>query len=238
MFKIDRSTVEALHESEAKALDKQAAKKLQLFKLDEAILERQKEIETFEKEADNILQKAREQAEIILSNAGEEADEIKKTAWQEGYQLGREEAQEIVNDAQKARRAEMERFLDQLKQMRNEILAKMEGDIIDFCLSVSEKVVNAAIDRDDVFFRSIVENALGKVRREGNVRVQVCPEDFERLFGSDTASFSVQGENVVVSMMANSRLDKGGCIVETDSDRVDTGVATLMEGMRKALKAL
>ena len=236
MFKIERSTVEALHQSEALALDEQAAKKLQLFKLDEAILERQKEIEALEEEAGNVLQKAREQADAILSNAGEEADVIKKNAWQEGYQLGREEAQEIVNDAQKARRAEMERFVGQIKRMREEILSGMEDEIVDFCLSVSEKVVTAAIDRDDAYFRSIIENALGKVRREGKVRVQVCPEEFERFFGSDTANFSVQGEGVVVSVAANNRLKKGGCIVETDSDRVDTGVATMIDGIRKALK--
>jgi flagellar biosynthesis/type III secretory pathway protein FliH len=112
----------------------------------------------------------------------------------------------------------------------------MEGEIVDLCLSVSEKVVNAAIDRDDAYFRSIIENALGKVRREGKVRVQVCPEDFERFFGSDTASFSVQGEEVVVSVAANNRLHTGGCIVETDSDRADTGVSTMIDGMRKALK--
>ncbi len=49
MFRIDRSTVEALHESEAKALNKQAAKKLELFKLDEAIAERHAELEALEK---------------------------------------------------------------------------------------------------------------------------------------------------------------------------------------------
>ncbi len=79
--------------------------------------------------------------------ASEEAETIKKDAWQEGYQLGREEAQEIVNDARKARRDEMERFTEQLRQTRDEILSGMEEEIIDFCLSVAEKVVNAAIDR-------------------------------------------------------------------------------------------
>ncbi len=57
------------------------------------------------------------------------------------------------------------------------------------------------------------------MRREGRVSVQVSPEDFQRFFGSDTASFNVQGEEVVVSAAANSRLKKGGCIVETDSER-------------------
>ena len=235
LFRIDRSTVEALHESEAKALNKQAAKKLELFKLDEAIAERHAELEALEKEAGNVLRKAREQAEAVLLKASEEAETIKKDAWQEGYQLGREEAQEIVNDARKARRDEMERFIEQLRQTRDEILSGMEEEIIDFCLSVAEKVVNAAIDRDEAYFRSIIENALAKVRREGRVSVQVSPEDFQRFFGSDTASFNVQGEEVVVSAAANSRLKKGGCIVETDSERADTGVETMMDGMRKAM---
>ncbi|MFZ5975290.1 MAG: FliH/SctL family protein [Bacillota bacterium] len=239
LFKIDRYTVQAMQErqnDDAKVLDAQTIKEMKLSELDEAIEEKKLEMEALRLQAEDVLLKAQKEAEGILLKTQKEADVLKKEAWQEGYQLGREEAQEIVDDAQKARKAEMERFMEQLRQTRDEILSGMEAEIIDFCMTVAEKVVSAALDRDDALFLSIITNALQKIRREGRVIVQVNPEDFQRYFESDTARFAVQGEEVTVSVTGNNRLKKGGCIVETDSDRVDTGVDTLFGGIRQALK--
>ena len=238
MLKIDRHMVQAMEErlsDETEALDAQTIKKRELARLEEAIEEKNREMEALHKEASDVLRRAQEEADAILLKTRKDSDVIRKEAWQEGYQLGREEAQQIVDDAQNTRNTELERFMEQLEKIRVEVLSDMEADIIDFCMTVAEKVVSSALDRDDALFLSIIENALGKIKREGNVAVQISPEDFQRCFNSDTAQFNVRGEEVSVSVAGNSRIHKGGCIVETDTDRVDTGVDTLFGGIRQAI---
>lgn len=242
MFKIDRrhivETPKEPQSDQAPALDVETMKKIELERLGEAIAEKTRELESLRAQAGEVLAKAQEDASAILMKTSKEADVIKKEAWQEGYQLGREEAQDIVDDAQKTRKAEMERFMEQLQKTREELLSNMEGEIIDFSMTVAEKVVGAALDRDSALFVSIIENALIKMKREGKIVVQMNPNDQQRCFDSDTARITLRnGEKITVAVAGNNRMKKNGCIVETDSDRVDTGVDTLFNGIRKAVES-
>jgi flagellar assembly protein FliH len=235
LFKIDRHMVEEVLEQEGirvKAPDDLIDRMREIERLDDEIAAKKRELEALNAEAEGILQRADEMARALMERTRREAEESRKEAWQEGYQLGREEAQAIVDDAREARKAEMQRFLAQLEDMRQSILNGMEKEIIDFCMTVAEKVVCAALDRDDQLFLSIIGNALQKLKREGQIIARVNPEDFHNHFEKDTLRLPAGGGEAVVTVVPGAGLEPGDCVVETPTDRVDAGVRTVMDGLK------
>ena len=262
MFKIDRNMVEVALGSHVVIRrpepDETILKKRELEALEAEIEQRRLELAELKAEAETIIKRADDTAKSMIDRtrqemieikeeayretteikeeAYRETIEIKKEARQEGYHLGREEAQELIEEAQKDRKTQTKRFMDQLEKVRVEALDKMEAAIIDFCMAMAEKIVCAALDRDDAVFRGMIENALQKMRREGQINVRVSQADFEQHFGKEAAVFQVGSETVPAAVTASNLLGPGDCIIETDYERMDIGMRTMVNGVVQAVQ--
>ncbi len=238
MFKIEKHLADASINRNAtieKEFDTVYQREVLLNSIKKEIIAKQAELEAIEKAAIEKEMAVKNHCKGLVERARQEIEVLKKDAWNEGYQLGREEAQEIIDDAQTAKKNEMERFMTQIARMREETWASSESEIIDFCISMAEKVVCVALDKDDELYLNMIKNALTKIKCDSLVQVSMSRQDYIKRVNSDTAVFDVQGEQVTVGFTYNDELSEGDCIVETNAERVDASVNTAIKQIKESI---
>lgn len=190
-----------------------------------------------EDEAEQKLENARARAEGMISEAEGRVEEIEKDAKNRGYKEGSEAGYE---EGQK----EVERLVEQLHKVissaverRNEIIDETETQLISLVLQISQKVIKVISENQKNVVVNNVIQALRKLKTRNDVIVRVNLDDVD-IASERIKDFMRMVENVKsITVVEDSSVDKGGCIIETDFGEIDARIASqLNEIQQKVLE--
>ncbi len=186
-------------------------------------------------EADDIIAEAKRQAEEIIADAEKNQNEVNKKAHQEGFNRGREEGF-------KEGEIEVNRLTDRLQTIitktmdrRQEILSETEQQIVDLVLLMTRKVVKVISENQRNVVVSNIVHALRKVKGRGDVTIRVNLADVG-MTSEHTKNFISAAENIKnITVVEDSTVDKGGCIIETDFGAVDARIASQLSELEQKI---
>jgi len=165
------------------------------------------------------LVRAENRARQIVEEAQREAESIRKEAREEGRREGYEELLPKITEVR-------ERY----RQIQDEA----EEDTLELAFRVARRIVGRELQRDPSVVRDIVDNALERVRGKRHVVIRANPEDVEELEGY-TDAFSKKLEGAAVYVEEDQGIERGGCVLETDTNRVDARLGIQLERLREVL---
>lgn len=179
-----------------------------------------------QKQAEEIIAKAKADAAKILQDAHSEEQKIKISAKEDGFKQGHDKGYS-------AGESEIERLVERLRKMveavmlhREEILKETEQQIIDLVILMTRKVVKIISETQKTTIMSNILAALKKVKTRGTVSLHVNLEDL-RLAAANVDEFIKRVENIQgITVVEDSTVEKGGCIVETDFGAVDARISS------------
>lgn len=179
-----------------------------------------------EQAASKIIEDAKLEAERIIQEANVEKENIKAAAHQDGYKEGHEqgflEGQNEVNRLVER----IHKIVESVMVRREEILCETEQQIVELVLLMTRKVVKIISENQKTVVLSNVLAALKKIRTRGNITLRVNTEDL-KLTTAHVDEFIKRIENVNgISVIEDSSVDKGGCIVETDFGAIDARISS------------
>lgn len=179
-----------------------------------------------EQAASKIIEDAKLEAERIIQEANVEKENIKAAAHQDGYKEGHEqgflEGQNEVNRLVER----IHKIVESVMVRREEILCETEQQIVELVLLMTRKVVKIISENQKTVVLSNVLAALKKIRTRGNITLRVNTEDL-KLTTAHVDEFIKRIENVNgISVIEDSAVDKGGCIVETDFGAIDARISS------------
>ena len=179
-----------------------------------------------EQTASKIIEDAKLEAERIIQEANVEKENIKATAHQDGYKEGQEhgfmEGQNEVNRLVER----VHKIVESVMVRREEILCETEQQIVELVLLMTRKVVKIISENQKTVVLSNVLAALKKIRTRGNITLRVNTEDL-KLTTAHVDEFIKRIENVNgISVIEDSSVDRGGCIVETDFGAIDARISS------------
>lgn len=187
-------------------------------------------------EAQDILNKARAEAKGILQETNRKAEQIRLRAKEVGYRKG---YQEGLNQAKTATSENVRRIAELAKNAcvdMSAILNTLEEDIVELALSVAEKVVHKRLAEDRSLILSMVQGALEYVDLVEVIRIRVNPEDLDLLRSHwERGHVDVLGRNV--ELAPDSRVQVGGCVIDTKSSVVDAQIETKLAEIEKAFRS-
>ena len=179
-----------------------------------------------EKEAQDIVNKAQAEAQEIIAKAHSEENEIRDSAYRKGYDEGQKSG---YNDGQSELNRLIERvhkIVESVMNRREEILRDTEQQIVDLVILMTRKIVKIISENQKGVVLSNVLSALKKVKTRCNVIIRVNIEDL-KLTSEHTGEFIKRVEAVQgITVIEDSSVDKGGCIVETDFGAIDARIAS------------
>ena len=193
-------------------------------------------------QADGLLNGARLMAATILEEARAAADQealgIRGQAWKAGHQEGAEEARLTALEEGRRLADDVHALLDGLVAGREEQLARLEGDVIDLSLGVARKILGAALERDDEKYKSLIQNALSQMKREGKLIIRLPEDVAARLFEGNAAAFVLGDERVTATVAGDPFMKAGECVLESDAEQVTAGLESQLAAITVAFEAI
>jgi len=192
----------------------------------------QQEAET---RAQEILLKKKKKALEIFSEAEKNRDKTLSEAYNEGYAKGSEQG---FSDG----KAEADRLIERLHTIvektmdkRQEILHETEQQIIELVLLISRKVIKVISDNQKSVVMSNIVHALRKVKGRGDVVIRVNIADL-KLVSAHTKDFLQAVESIKnITVLEDTSVDKGGCIVETDFGAIDARISSQLSELEQKI---
>ncbi len=178
------------------------------------------EIYTATSKAREILQKAQAEAEEIVRKAREEKDREKQDGFQSGYQEGLAQVTELLAKA----RIEYDHML------------KSAGkDILNLAFKISEKIIGKHLEMDKTIIMDIVAQALQTVRQSRQITLRVNPEDAKVLKANKDTLLEKLGHGREIDVQEDKKVERGGCIIESEIGIVEAQLQTQLERLKKVL---
>lgn len=179
-----------------------------------------------QKEAQDIVEKAKAEAQDIISNAKIEEKSIFEKSKSEGFKAGHEEGYKAGNEEVQRLVERIHKMIEAVQAKRQEILDNTEQQIVNLVILIARKVVKIMSENQKSVIMSNVLQALKKVKGSGDVTLRVNLADV-KLTTEHIKDFIRQVENIKnISVVEDSSVEKGGCIVETDFGAIDARISS------------
>ncbi|HAH63619.1 MAG TPA: flagellar assembly protein FliH [Treponema sp.] len=176
--------------------------------------------------AEEVVKKAQEQAQEIIQDAENRQQKIESDAHSKGYEEGHDEGYKDGEDEVNRLIERMHKMLDSVMQRREEILRDTETQIVELVILMTRKVVKIISENQKSVIMSNVLAALKKVKGRGDVTLRVNLDDV-KLTTEHIDEFIKRVENIKgITVVEDSSVEKGGCIVETDFGAIDARISS------------
>ena len=178
------------------------------------------------KDADDIIAKAHAEADRIIADAKAEQQAIIAKAESGGYEQGRQDGYEDGKKEVDRLVERIHKIIESVQAKRQEILDGTEQQIVDLVVLMTRKVVKIMSDNQKSVIMANVVQALKKVKGRGDVTLRVNLADV-KLTTEHIQDFIREVENIQnITVVEDSSVEKGGCIVETDFGAIDARIAS------------
>lgn len=156
---------------------------------------------------------------------------IEREAFAEGFAQGERagaEASAVQADAMLRR---MARALEDLATLRTQIARDTEQQMVQLALTVARRVIQREVTVDPELMMAIARVALDRVAEAAQITVRLNTDDHAAIILSHDQGWF--GSHVTV--IADARLPRGGCRIESELGNIDAGVEAQLQQMTQAL---
>ncbi len=185
-----------------------------------------------------ILQK-KAQAEQEIAEYKKQAmlkiEEEKKTildqAYKEGHEQGLKDASASLGDQAE----EILKTVNSAVAEKNKILKMARGEVLKLAIKVAEQILKSEISLNQAVCVNIVAEAISKITDKDRVIIRINRLDADFVKMNRDRLMKQLGEVKNLVIQEDSRVEQGGCIIETDLGYIDATVATKLESLEHAV---
>jgi flagellar assembly protein FliH len=194
------------------------------------------EMERFRQESGREVERGKFEAEKLIKEAELKVSEIEHESYKKGYEAGREEGY-------KEGQAEVMRLIDRLGtivstavDIRDDIIKSSEKMMTEMILMISRKVIkDEIVERREVIINNIKE-AIKRVKDRDRIDVRVNFADLDMTTAHKDELIKMMESLKKVNIYEDSRVDRGGCIIETDVGSIDARISTQLDAIEEAIR--
>ena len=172
-------------------------------------------------EGDRLLSDARAEAERELAAARDEAARIMRKAEAEGRERGLGAVTELLVGA---------------RAVAARARAGAEAELRTLAVRIAEKILGRELTLDATAVVDVATTALRHAGEPRELVVRCATEDLEALERGKPRLVERCRAAQVVRFVADDRVSRGGCIIETELGVVDARLSTQLEAIERALR--
>lgn len=195
------------------------------------------EREKFRVEVEQEIDRGKYEAEKMIKEAELKVSEIEHEAYKKGYEAGREEGY-------KEGQAEVMRLVDRLGtiistavDIRDDIIRASEKLMTDMILMIARKVIkDEIVERREVVINNIKE-AIMRVKDRDRIDIRVNFADLDMTTAHKDELIRMMESLKKVNIYEDSRVDRGGCIIDTDVGSIDARISTQLDTIEESIRS-
>ena len=194
------------------------------------------EMEKYRQEANREIERGKFEAEKMIKESELKVSEIEHEAHKKGYEAGRDEGY-------KEGLAEVMRLIDRLGtivstavSIRDDIIKSSEKMMTEMILLITRKVIkDEIVERREVVINNIKE-AIKRVKDRDRIDIRVNFADLDMTTAHKDELIKMMESLKKVNIYEDSRVDRGGCIIETDVGSIDARISTQLDIIEEAIR--
>jgi flagellar assembly protein FliH len=195
------------------------------------------EMERLKVESEREIERGKFEAEKMIKEAELKVSEIEHEAYKKGYDAGREEGY-------KEGQAEVMRLIDRLGtivstavDIRDDIIRSSEKLMTEMILMISRKVIkDEIVERREVVINNIKES-IKRVKDRDRIDIRVNFADLDMTTAHKDELIKMMESLKKVNIYEDSRVERGGCIIETDVGAIDAKISTQLDAIEEAIRS-
>ena len=224
--KIDESNSFPLKAPDMESFDpsgKPAKKGTQIWNENErAYLEMEKKVRE--------LERAHTQDKVAGKRAAIESHEQgKQEGIAEGEKRGYDAAEKKFNAEVAKLKDQTAKFLKQLETSKKDMINGLEHVLLRFCVELTKKIVACELTTNPDIVLAAIKKSLTMIADRDNILIRVAPGDMETASGNKDFLSTVTERLEHVRIEEDSRISKGGCIIESNSGMVDARLGVQLD---------
>ncbi len=173
----------------------------------------------------NFIREFNDKKNTILKDLYEETEQLKIEAIEEGTKKGYEEGFST------GKAEVLEKFSENVEIIKNshhqvnnliqEIVKNSGKDILKLALSIAEKIIREKINENDEIVVNSLKFLLKTIPQVNKIIIYLNPIEFERIKKSSEEFAEILERYKEVKFIDDSRIEKGGVVVETELGNID-----------------
>jgi flagellar assembly protein FliH len=195
------------------------------------------EMERLKVESEREIERGKYEAEKMIKEAELKVSEIEHEAYKKGYDAGREEGY-------KEGQAEVMRLIDRLGtivstavDIRDDIIRSSEKLMTEMILMISRKVIkDEIVERREVVINNIKES-IKRVKDRDRIDIRVNFADLDMTTAHKDELIKMMESLKKINIYEDSRVERGGCIIETDVGAIDAKISTQLDAIEEAIRS-
>lgn len=184
---------------------------------------------------DEILEEAGRQSDEMLKQADIRILAMEEEARRKGYDNGYLEGLSAGQREAGRLQREANQFLSEVKAFREDVLRRLEPQMVELAVCVAEKLVSRQLDIEPDTIVSILKEALRQVKEAGEVIVRLHPDDVQACRARIGELQAEMRQQSALSLLSDNGLDRGCCRVETNGALIECLLDERFESLRKTL---
>jgi flagellar assembly protein FliH len=162
---------------------------------------------------------------------GQQLAVLERDAFAKGFAQGERSGAEAAGTRGEAMLRRLAETLDELTMLRATMIQQTEAQMVELALAVARRVVHREIALDRSLLLAIARVALERLGESAQITVRLHPEEYEATAAARVAESSATG----IVFVADARVGRGGCRVESEMGMVDAGVDAQIQEIARAL---
>jgi flagellar assembly protein FliH len=156
-------------------------------------------------------------------------------AKQHGYNIGLEEGRNIGYQEYREHIQMANDVIELSKHDYQSYLDSAERTILDLAIKVAEKIMNSTIEQDETHFLNIVKKVLQEGRGGKEIQLHVHPVHYPYVLSEKEELLSLFPIRPDLFIFPNTQIPENGCVIETNSGRIDATIDTQLKMLKQKL---
>ena len=156
---------------------------------------------------------------------------VERDAFAKGFAQGERAGAEAAGKRGEVMLRRLTETLDELTSLRAQMIHQTEHQMVQLALAVARRVVHREISLDRDLLVAMARVALDRLGESAQVTVRLSPEDFEATAGARASQWT----GTTVTVVADSRVSRGGCRIDSDLGVMDAGADAQIQEIARAL---
>lgn len=153
----------------------------------------------------------------------------------EGYNAAHLEMENEFNEKLLGKYSYFDGMLQNINVALNEFENSFEHIVFDTAIAIAEKIIQRQIQKESII-NEVLSDSVKKVIGASSIVVKINPDDVEWIKQMDNSFIKEELLNGV-KFVEDDKIEKGGCVVESEIGNVDSRISTQINEIRKYLQA-
>jgi flagellar assembly protein FliH len=163
-------------------------------------------------------------------------EEVKISAFQQGFTEGEKAGFEAGTKRVHPLINSFNQGLEQLKNLRREILQEVEKEVARLALSIAKKIVCHEVKTTEETVVCVAREALGRVEDPGKIKIKLNPADLQFIQDTESQLSHFLHDVESIRFEAEDSIQSGGCLIETDMGDIDARIEKQFQAIEESFQ--